>query len=252
MSWIIFIHINAICLLVVTAYDVKLGYLINDGKASYEKEMETNREMNILKIHTLAHNEVLETYSMQNFQKGQQITCIPSLKQCIFRENKAERNADANLIMETFIISEAHSTIGGELFHVDKDEMVDTIILEEHLREFYHGFGFPLYKENEILNDAKIFNIRNLKTGRRVKRALIAFPTECYGQNPTMKYGISSGTSSNRLQMCNRVGRLNGRMVFLDCDNVSINSPRAYMCVCCPYVTYIDTTRNDCACTRMA
>ncbi|XP_052097978.1 uncharacterized protein LOC127732837 [Mytilus californianus] len=157
-----------------------------------------------------------------------------------------------SLLNEVNSISEAHTTIEGELFHVDKDEMVDTTILEEDLREFYHGFGFPLCKEKKILNDAKILNIRNLKAGRRVKRGLTVFPTDCYGQNPTMKFGLTSGTSSNRLQMCNRVGIVNGRRVFQDCDNVSITSPRAYMCLCCPYVTYIDTTRNDCTCTRMA
>ncbi|CAG2231237.1 unnamed protein product [Mytilus edulis] len=223
MSWIIFIHINAICLQAVTAYDMKLGYLINDGNASYKREMEINQEMNILKIHTLAHHEVLESYSMQNFQKGQQITCIPSVNQSRFRENKSEHNADTSLIMETFrqsllneinSISRAHThtTIGRELFHVDKDEMVDPSILEGDLRAFYHGFGFPLYKEKKIQDDAKILNNRSIKAAQE---------------------------------------DLMGKWVFPDCDNVSVNSPHAYMCICCPYVTYIVTTRNDCVCTRM-
>ncbi|VDI36606.1 Hypothetical predicted protein [Mytilus galloprovincialis] len=46
MSWMTFIHIYAICLLVVSAYDMKLGYLHNDGNDSNEKEMETKLEMN--------------------------------------------------------------------------------------------------------------------------------------------------------------------------------------------------------------
>lgn len=55
----------------------------------------------------------------------------------------------------------------------------------------------------------------------------------------------------NVVSLFYRVGIVNGRRVFLDCENVSITSPRVYMCLCCPYVTYIDTTRNDCTCTRI-
>ncbi|XP_052097997.1 uncharacterized protein LOC127732853 [Mytilus californianus] len=260
MRWIIMILTNILCLLVVTAYEMKLGYQIKDGNVIYEKELETNREMNVLKIHILAHNEVMESYSMQDFQKGQQITCIPSLHQCRFREIKTENNAGASLIMETFIQSlfnkgyskpEAHTTIGRELFHMDKNEMVDQYILEEDLREFYHGFGFPLYKEKKILNDAKIFNITRFKAGRRVKRSFTRLEVDCYGQYPTVKYGVISGTSSNRIKICNGAARINGQMVFPDCDNVSITSSLVRMCVCCPYVTYIDLTRDDCACTEM-
>ncbi|CAC5408503.1 unnamed protein product [Mytilus coruscus] len=175
MSWITMILTNVLCVLVVTAYDMKLGYQIKDGNVIYEKELETNREINVLKIHTLAHNEVMESYSMQDFQKFNKVNSKP----------------------------EAHTSIGRELFHMDKDEMVDTNILEEDLREFYHGFGFPLYKEKKILNDAKILIITNFKTGKRVKRSFTRLEIDCYGQNPTVKYGIASETSSNRLQICN-------------------------------------------------
>lgn len=62
-------------------------------------------------------------------------------------------------------ISGAHTIIGGELFHDDKDEMVDTAILEGDLRECYHHFGNTLYKEKKKLNDAKILNNGSIRSG---------------------------------------------------------------------------------------
>lgn len=51
------------------------------------------------------------------------------------------------------------------MFHVDKYKMVDTTILGGDLREFYQRFGFPLYKEKKIRNDAKRLINRSIKAG---------------------------------------------------------------------------------------
>lgn len=47
----------------------KLDYQKNEGNDRYEKEIETNRDMNVLKIHTFPYNDVIESYLMQDFQK---------------------------------------------------------------------------------------------------------------------------------------------------------------------------------------
>lgn len=49
-----------------------------------------------------------------------------------------------------------------------------------------------------------------------------------------------------------RATMVNGQHVFADCENVPLSSPLLHMCVCCPYVTYIDLERHDCTCVRVA
>ncbi|VDI45416.1 Hypothetical predicted protein [Mytilus galloprovincialis] len=137
--------------------------------------METNRHMNVLKIHTFPHNDVKESYLMQDFQKGQQITCFPSLYQCTFHEFRIENDTDTSLITAAIIQSmlnskqTAKSTIRKELYHIDETEIGDTNILGKDLKQFYLRFGFPLFREKTLQHEAEILNQPN-NTGTHFKR----------------------------------------------------------------------------------
>ena len=47
----------------------KFDYQISEGNARFVENIETNLGKNIVKIHTPAHNDILESYLMQDFQK---------------------------------------------------------------------------------------------------------------------------------------------------------------------------------------
>ncbi|OPL33528.1 hypothetical protein AM593_05557, partial [Mytilus galloprovincialis] len=70
MNHSLMILINAVFLSVVTAsMDMKFGYHVIDGNAKYLEKIETNLEENTVKIHTPAHNDVMESYLLQDFRQ---------------------------------------------------------------------------------------------------------------------------------------------------------------------------------------
>ncbi|XP_052092518.1 uncharacterized protein LOC127728980 [Mytilus californianus] len=165
----IMVTISSVLILpLVMAYDMKFGYQISEGKARFFEDIETNLGKNIVKIHTPAHNDVMESYLMQDFQKNKQITCLPSLNQCRVREIDRETGVDAGKIAEAFVhswnkgsnsISKSKSKEVTELYYIDGDEVTDTVSLGEDLRQFYIGFGYQLYQEKKIPHDAEMLNM---------------------------------------------------------------------------------------------
>ncbi|XP_063420750.1 uncharacterized protein LOC134705967 [Mytilus trossulus] len=242
----------------VAAYEMKFDYHISEGKARFLEKIETNLEKNVVKIHVPAHNDILESYRMQDFQKGKQITCLPSLRECRLRDIDRQIAVDAGQMTEAFIrswnngvnsITSSNSTVIEELYYLS-GEIIDTVTLGESLKQFFEGFGFPLYQETKIPQGAEVLKIVK-SSGTRVKRSLGTLSSDCKGQAPKRKYGVDSGASCNYLKICSKVGIVNGAQVFTDCNNIHIHSPLAYVCVCCPWVTQIDLKGHDCACTKM-
>ncbi|CAG2239356.1 unnamed protein product [Mytilus edulis] len=244
----------------VTAFDLKFDYQIREGNARFVENIETNLGKNIVKIHTPAHNDVLESYLMQDFQKGKQIRCLPSLRQCRLRDIDRKTSSDAGKVTESYVhswnkgtnsISSTNATVIKEMYYVDGEEVVNTVELGEDLRTFYESFEYPLYIEKNIPSDAKVLNIAS-SSGRRFKRQFQSLNNGCDGQDPKRVFGVDSGRSCNYLKICEEVAVVNGNRVFTDCDNVHITSPLAYVCVCCPWVTVINPKGSECTCTKMS
>ncbi|CAC5373130.1 unnamed protein product [Mytilus coruscus] len=157
MDRLLMILINAIFLFVVTAnMDMKFGYHIVEGKARYLENIETNLEKNTVKIHTPAHNDVMESYQIQDFHQGQQMKCLPSLRQCRLRDIDRKTAVDAGQTTEAFIhswnkgdntINNANEKVIVEMYYADFDEIIDDISLRGALEEFHRDFEYPVYKK---------------------------------------------------------------------------------------------------------
>ncbi|XP_071135828.1 uncharacterized protein [Mytilus edulis] len=252
MNRSLMILLNALFLSVVTSsMDMKFGYHVIDGNAKYFENIETNLEGNTVKIHTPAHNDVMESYQIQDFRQGLQMKCLPSLKQCRLRDIDRKTAADAGQVTEGFIhswnkgdntINSDNEEVVKEMFYVNLDEVVDEKSLAGTLTEFHQDFKYPVYEEKKIPQDSEVLNI----TGSRVKRALTTFiGLECHGQPSKLVFGIDTGRSDNHLKICQIE-----RYILTDCGNIHIYSPMVYQCICCPWVTSVATT-GDCQCNRM-
>ncbi|XP_071153294.1 uncharacterized protein [Mytilus edulis] len=243
----------------VTAFDLKFDYQISEGKARFVENIETNLGKNIVKIHTPAHNDVLESYLMQDFQKGKQIRCLPSLRQCRLRDIDRKTSSDAGKVTESFVhswnkgtnsISSINATVIREMYYVDGEEVANTVSLGEDLRKFYESFEYPLYMEKNIPTDAVVLNITNT-SGRRFKRTITPLSPCDNGAVPRIVYGMDNGRSCNYLKICGDIISVNNKMVFSDCGNLHIESPLAYMCLCCPEITKINPYGGQCQCSKM-
>ncbi|VDI61490.1 Hypothetical predicted protein [Mytilus galloprovincialis] len=256
MNHSLMILINAVFLSVVTAsMNMKFGYHVIDGNAKYLEKIETNLEENTVKIHTPAHNDVMESYLLQDFRQGQQMKCLPSVKQCRLRDIDRATAGDAGQVTEGFIHSwnkgEGDNTIYSEneelvkeMYYINLDKVIDDNSLEGALKEFHQDFRYPVYEEKKIPQDAEVLNITG-PAGSRVKRSMMTYRRNCHGQQPKIVFVIDTDRSDNRLKICQRE-----RYILTDCGNIHITSPMVYQCVCCPWVTSVSTT-GDCQCHRM-
>ncbi|CAG2188900.1 unnamed protein product [Mytilus edulis] len=169
MDHLLMILINAIFLSVVTAnMDMKFGYHIVEEKARYFENIETNLEKNTVRIHTPAHNDVMESYQIQDFRQGQQMKCLPSLRQCRLRDIDRKTAVDAGQTTEAFIhswnkgdktINNANEKVVVEMYFADFNEIIDNISLRGALQEFHEDFKYPVYKEKKIPDDSEVLNI---------------------------------------------------------------------------------------------
>ncbi|XP_052090101.1 uncharacterized protein LOC127726690 [Mytilus californianus] len=260
MDLLLMILINAFFLSAVMAnMDMKFGYDVIEGNARYSENIETNLEKNVVKIHTPAHNDVMESYQIQDFSQGQQMKCLPSLEQCRLRDIDRATAGDAGQVTEGFIhswnkgdntINSENEEVVKEMFYVNLDEVIDVNFLAGALKDFYQDFKYPVYMEKKIPQDAEILNITG-SAGGRVKRQMNTLNNECKGKKPKTIFGIDSGRSCNHLKMCQTKELRNGQWILTDCGNTHITSPLVYICVCCPWVTTIDRNGNECACSRM-
>ncbi|VDI75371.1 Hypothetical predicted protein [Mytilus galloprovincialis] len=261
MDRLLMILINAIFLSVVTAnMNMKFGYHIVEEKARYFENIETNLEKNTVKIHTPAHNDVMESYLIQDFRQGQQMKCLPSLRQCRLRDIDRKTAVDAGQTTEAFIhswnkgdntINNANEKVVMEMYYADFDEIINDISLRGTLQEFHEDFKYPVYKEKKIPDDSEVLNITR-SAGGRVERAVIVITDySCNGLAPKIVFGIDTGRSCNHLKICQSMERRNGRWILTDCGNIQILSPMVYQCLCCPWVTSVNPNGNECDCTRM-
>ncbi|CAC5418939.1 unnamed protein product [Mytilus coruscus] len=205
------ILINALLLSVVTAFmDMKFDYEIIEGKARYFENIETDLEKNVVKIHTPAHNNVMESYQIQDFLQGQQLKCLPSINQCRLRDIDRKTAIDAGQVTEAFIhtwnkgdntINSANSVVETELYYADLEEELDDISFGEALKEFYQHFKYPLYTEKKVPQDAEVYNMTH-STVSRTKRDAGTLSRDCRGLQPKRVYGLDSATSCNHLKMC--------------------------------------------------
>ncbi|XP_071135826.1 uncharacterized protein [Mytilus edulis] len=254
MDTITIILINALLLSVVTAsMEMKFGYQVVEGKAKYFESIETNLEKNVVKIHTPAHNDVMESYLIQDFLQGQQLKCLPSKNQCRLRGIDMKNAADAGQSSEAFIhswnkgdntITSENSEVVTELYYANFNDALDDSSLEGALKEFYQDFKYPLYKERKVPQDAEVYNMTH-STGSRVKRKLRSQSMDCQGAKTKMIFGVDDGKSCTRIKLCNA----NQFMILENCNDLHITSPMVYQCTCCIWVTNIN--QKECECEKL-
>ncbi|XP_071135831.1 uncharacterized protein [Mytilus edulis] len=256
MGRIMIIVFEFLFLSAVMAFDMKFDYQIIDGEAKYLENIETNLEKNIVKSHTPAHNDVIESYKIQDFRQGQQLTCLPSINQCRVSDIDREHTVDAGQITEAFIhswnkgdksIISADGEVVTEMYYADNHDVIQPTFLKGAVKEFYQNFEYPLYKEKKIPQDAEVYNMTH-STEHRAKRGLDIFNNDC---RMKVVYGIDSGRRSNHLRICQRQAMINRVIVFRDCNNVHIISPLVHRCICCSWVTSINLASGDCQCMSM-
>ncbi|XP_071137206.1 uncharacterized protein [Mytilus edulis] len=175
MARLLMILMNALFLCVVTAdMDMKFDYHVIEGKARYLENVETNLAENTVKIHTPAHNDVMESYQIQDFRQGLQMKCLPSVEQCRLRVIDRTHAADAGQVTEGFIhswnkgdntISSDNEKVVKEMYYINLDEVVDVNVLEGALKKFHQDYKYPVYKEKKVPQDAEILHIRS-STGK--------------------------------------------------------------------------------------
>ncbi|XP_052090222.1 uncharacterized protein LOC127726809 [Mytilus californianus] len=221
MGRIMMIVFELLFLSAVMAFDMKFDYQIIDGEAKYLENIETNLEKNIVKIHTPAHNDIIESFQIQDFRQGQQLTCLPSINQCRLRDIDRELAIDAGQITEAFIhswnkgdksITSADGKVVTEMYYADVHDVIQPTFLKGAVKEFYQDFEYPLYKEKKIPQDAEVYNMTR-STGHRAKRGLVSFNNDC---RMKVVYGIDSGRRSNHLRICQRPEYRNGATVLID------------------------------------
>ncbi|CAC5386124.1 unnamed protein product [Mytilus coruscus] len=259
MDSLLMILINALIFFGVMAnMNMKFDYHVIEGNARYLENLETNLAENTVKIHTPAHNDVMESYQIQDFRQGQQMKCLPFLNQCRLRDIDRETAGDAGQITEGFIhswnkgdntINNENEEVVKEMYYVNLDKIIDDNSLVGALKEFHQDFKYPLYKEKKIPLDAEVLNITG-PAGGRVKRAVMMINDSCYGRQPKIVFGIESGKSCNHLEICRSKEYRNGHLILSDCGIIQITSPMVYQCLCCPWVTFIDLAEDDCTCHR--
>lgn len=64
-------------------------------------------------------------------------------------------------------ITSTNSTVIEELYYLS-GEIIDTVTLGESLKQFFEGFGFPLYQETKIPQGAEVLKI--VKSSGNIKK----------------------------------------------------------------------------------
>ncbi|VDH97155.1 Hypothetical predicted protein [Mytilus galloprovincialis] len=259
MACLVMILINALVVCVVKAdMNMKFGYHVIEGNARYLENIETNLAENTIKIHTPAHNDVMESYIIQDFRQGQQMKCLPSVKQCRLRDIDRATAGDAGQVTEGFIhswnkgdntINSDNEEVVKEMYYINLDGVINDHSLEGHLKEYYQDFRYPIYQEKKIPENAKLLNITR-SAGGRMKRSLTSL-TRCNGETPIFALGMDSGRNCNHLKICREVGTRNNRKILTDCNDTHITSPMVYQCSICPGVTSIDMKDPNNRCIKM-
>lgn len=247
-----------------SGYDLKFDYQIREGNARFVEKVETKLEKNVVEYYVPQHNDVMESYKIQDFKQNKQITCLPSLKECRLRDiDTAEMGGNAGAVAESFLngwnkgvnsISSDKAKVVQELYYVVGPELSDTVSLGEELRRFYEKFGYPLYQEKKVPKDAEIVQIAPGKTNRRTKRQITVLnPLNCQGETPKMVFGMDTGRSCNYIRLCQQLEGTHTLVPINDCPDFHITSPLVFTCSCCPWVNspVIQNDGGDCACTRL-
>lgn len=238
--------------------DMNFDMEIKEGKARFVEKIRTNLQQNTVRYDVPAHNNVFETHKMQDFKSGLQITCLPKLEQCRLRTIAGSVAAPAGNLTESIVhswnqginsISHDESVVVTEYYYLES-KINDTFGMGKDLRKFLDSFGYPLYKEVKVPEDATIMNITS-RGPTRVKRQMQTLNNDCNGEGFKTVYGVDSGASCNYLKICQDVREVNQQYVFADCNNVHITSPLVYRCQCCPAATSIVVNGNQCACSKM-
>lgn len=54
-----------------------------------------------------------------------------------------------------------------EMYYADNHDVVQPTFLKGAVKEFYHNFEYPLYKEKKIPQDAEVYNMTR-STGNKI------------------------------------------------------------------------------------
>ncbi|CAG2188899.1 unnamed protein product [Mytilus edulis] len=113
-------------------------------------------------------NAIFLSVVTANMDMGQQMKCLPSLRQCRLRDIDRKTAVDAGQTTEAFIhswnkgdktINNANEKVVVEMYFADFNEIIDNISLRGALQEFHEDFKYPVYKEKKIPDDSEVLNI---------------------------------------------------------------------------------------------
>ncbi|XP_062588957.1 uncharacterized protein LOC134250616 [Saccostrea cucullata] len=219
---------------------------IREKSAIFNQEISTNLIEDVVEFHTPAHNNVLETFKIQDFKNNVQAFCMPQKKECFVSELNRTHYPNAGQMMESFAHVWNTDVIGMDSEHTHtlhqrwyKSAAVQSLSeFSTRMRQFLHSYGYPIFQLKKIEDDALILE-DDTDIVSRPERTLIPNNKQCDpGVTPVRRYGYTLTNGCDWLYFCdtttnvlegNHLGtQING------CTNTHVRDQVFYSCLCCP------------------
>ncbi|XP_062595240.1 uncharacterized protein LOC134256571 [Saccostrea cucullata] len=205
----------------------------------FNQMIRTNLIDDVVEFHTPAHNEILETFKIQDFKQGLQAFCMPAKHECFVSHLNKSHYPNAGHMMEGF----AHVWNNGLNWMTSKNTQTiqqrwiktHSAIpnTSTHINKFLALHGFPVYKLEKIPDDAVL-----LKDVSH-RRDLIDADKQCApGIRPIRRYGYTKTGGCDWLYFCPTSTETSRTQVKtnIGCENKHITDQIFYSCLCCPGV----------------
>ncbi|XP_062604263.1 uncharacterized protein LOC134266048 [Saccostrea cucullata] len=162
---IVFVLSLLFCQCIANQLNFEIG-VIEKG-TRYIQKVQTNLYTNHVYYSTPAHNDIAESHKIQDFNKGMQITCIPSLQECHLMSIDTTTYQNAGNLTESIVhmwnngintIVDENSTLIQQHVTLFGTEIINTAFLSQEMRKMLQTFRYPLYRTKLIPDGAAIVN----------------------------------------------------------------------------------------------
>lgn len=232
-----------VSLAVISCEDHNAGKLdiairVTEGRARFVQKISSNIYDNIVHYHNPKHNNILESHTMQDFNKGHYISCMPETQQCFIGNLDKAIYPDAPSTIENIAhmwnrginsIDYRNTTKTYYNWIINGTEITDLIFLHQSLRQFVTSFNFPLYPVTEVQTNSKVL------TGDLTSTKNRRFPMARHcpdGSHGTKQYAYTS-LRCDYLYFCDQL-RSDAIRDYKGCDYKHVNGRQYFVCVCCP------------------
>ncbi|XP_076071330.1 uncharacterized protein LOC143042757 [Mytilus galloprovincialis] len=211
---------------------------VTEGQARFVQRIKSNIYENIVHYHNPKHNNILESHTMQDFNKGHYISCMPETQQCLIGHLDKSIYPDAPSTIENIAhmwnhginsIDYRNTTKIYQNWIINGTEIKDLVYLHQSLRQFVTGFNFPLYPVTEVQTNSKVL------TGDLTSIRNRRFPAahQCRdGSSGTRQYAYTTGRC-DYLYFCTQLSSDSTRD-YKGCEHRHVNGRQYFVCVCCP------------------